>query len=165
MERKWIKLDENKFSLVAGNKTLGEMQISTKTTALTATCKIGEEDFTIKRTGFWKSAVEMLDSKGGLVAKTHNEKWYANSLILEYGNKKYKIILHNNPLAEYAIIDEGQTLLSYGLHSDSGKIGIKITVNKDHSHLLFDLLLWYLFVPIVIENTGDDFGFLLLMIA
>lgn len=165
MERKWTKLDENKFSLTVDEKKVGEMHISTGSTSMQATCKIGNEDFTIQRTGFWKSTVEILDDKGKLVAKTYNEKWYANSSILEFGNKKYKLILHNNPMAEYAIMDEGKTMLSYGLNAESGKITVKINVAQVDSNLLFDFLLWYLFVPIVSENTGDNFLFQLMLTA
>lgn len=163
MERKWTKLGENTFSLIVGGIKAGEMKISLSSTALQATCKIGTENYTIQRIGFWNNTVEVRDDKGTVIAKIYNEKWYANSYQLEYENKKYKLVLHNNPLAEYAIMDGKKALLSYGLHTDNAKIAIRITVDKYETNLLFDFLLWYLFVPIAIENIGDDllFEFLL----
>ena len=162
MDRKWITKELNHYFLDVDGKNVGEMQISPSSTAHIANCKLGEFEFTIRRTGFWKSNIEILDSNKRTFGKVYNEKWYANSSILEFKNKKYKIILRNNPLAEYVIFDKDKDLLAYGIKTDQKGIVIQITAEEE-SDLVLDFLMWYLFAPIVIETTGDNFIFHLLL--
>ena len=62
-------------------------------------------------------------------------------------------------MAEYVIFDAKNEILSYGLDTQNGKASVRINSNSEESELLFDFLLWYLFLPIANENMGDDFGF------
>lgn len=165
MTRKWDKLGESKYSFSVDNNKIGEMEIILNSIDSKATCQIRNEKFIIKRTGFWKSSIEIMNSNEETVAKTYFEKWYANSSVLEYGDKKYKLIVHNNPLAEYSIIDGNKNLIAYGLNTDTdnGKVNVKITSESISADFLFDFLLWYLFVPIATENMGDSFTFQMLM--
>lgn len=165
MTKNWNKLEENRYAFIVDNKKVGEMSLEPKSLQSAAICRIGGDNFTIKRTGFWKSRVEISDKDGMVVAKTYSEKWLANSSILEYDGKKYKLLLRNNPLAEYAIMDGEQTVLAYGLQHDKETVSVRIAGDLANSDVLFDFLLWYLFVPIVVENSGDDFVFQLLLTA
>jgi hypothetical protein len=165
MTRKWDKLEERRYSFSVDNKNVGEMEITLNSNDSKANCRIGNEEFIIKRTGFWKSSIEIMNMKEETVAKTYFEKWYANSSVLEYGDKKYKLIVHNNPLAEYSIIEGNKNLIAYGLSTDNGKVNVKITMENSTTDFLLDFLLWYLFVPIATENMGDSFTFQLLMNA
>ena len=163
MTREWSKLGESKYYFSVDNNKIGEMEITLNSFDSKATCQIGDEKFIIRRTGFWKNSIEIVNSKEEVVVKTYFEKWYANSSVLEYGGKKYKLIIHNNPLAEYSITDGGNNMIAYGLHTGNKKIGVKITCDNNNKDFLLDFLLWYLFVPIATENIGSSFTFIMLL--
>jgi hypothetical protein len=159
--KKWEKTGEGKYSFSVNDKVAGNMEISFNSLNRKAVSNIGRDEITIRRTGFWKSSVEISGRDGQLIAKTYNDKWYANSSILEYKDKKYKLAIRNNPLAEWVIIDNSEDLLAYGLTTDNGRVSVRITSIKDGDDYLLDFLLWYLFVPIATENSGDTFLFLM----
>lgn len=163
MEKKWNKIKQGKFVFTINNATIGEMAISSKSLSSKAICTVGNEKFTIQRTGFWKNALEVIDNSGKIIAKVYNEKWYVSSSILEYKNKKYKIILRNNPLAELVIFDKEAALLSYGIKNDKKEIKVQICMTKETNEVLFDFILWYLFVPIISEQSDDNFIFQMLL--
>lgn len=163
MEKKWVKIGEGKFSLIVDDNLFGEMEISSKSMNSKAICTIENEKFTIKRTGFWKNNVEILDNSGKEIARIYNEKWYVSSSILDYQNKKYKIVLRNNPLAELVILDQEIELLAYGLKTDNKEIKMQISMNKKNTDMFLDFILWYLFAPILAENTDDIFVFQMLL--
>lgn len=163
MEKKWMKINEGKFSLIVNNTIIGDMEISSKSTASKAICTLGEQKFTIQRTGFWKNNLEVLDYSGQILAKVYNEKWYVSSSILDYKNKKYKIILRNNPLAEFVILDQEIELLAYGLKTENKEIKVQISMNKNTTDSFFDFIVWYLFAPIIAENADDNFVFQMLL--
>lgn len=163
MEKKWMKINEGKFSLIVNNTIIGDMEISSKSTASKAICTLGEQKFTIQRTGFWKNNLEVLDYSGQILAKVYNEKWYVSSSILDYKNKKYKIILRNNPLAEFVILDQEIELLAYGLKTENKEIKVQISMNKNTADSFFDFIVWYLFAPIIAENADDNFVFQMLL--
>jgi len=165
MTRAWEKIEEGHYVLKVEGSKVGEMHIKQQAIDSQADCQINGVPFTIHRTGFWKSTVEVLDQDGKIIAKTYSEKWYANSSILENGSNKYKLLLHNNPLAELAIMDGQKTLLAYGLNADKGKINITTTGEMDHSSFVLEFLLWYLFAPIAAASMGDDFIFHMLLTA
>lgn len=163
MEKKWKKISTEKYALILDNVSIGEMEISSKSTASKAICSIGEQKFTIQKTGFWKNDVEVLDNSGELIAKIYNEKWYVSSSILDYKNKKYKIKLRNNPLAELVLLDEKNELLAYGIKAEKEGIKVQISMQQKNTDVFFDFILWYLFMPIVIENTDDNYVFQMLL--
>jgi hypothetical protein len=118
---------------------------------------IENKRFTLKYNGFWKSNFEIKDENDVVILKSYTEKWFAHSTILEYKDKKLKLQIRNNPLAEYVIFDDDKELLAYGLYIDNGKASVKIATNSND--YLLDYLLWYLFVPIAQENIGEHFVF------
>ena len=103
------------------------MEIARGTSERKSTALIHDKEFQIKKTGFWKSHLEISDKNGQIIAKVYSEKWYANSYILEFEDKKYKLLVRNNPLAEWTIQENDLDLLSYGLTTDNGKPSIKIS--------------------------------------
>lgn len=165
MSKKWEKTEKNLYTFYIDNYKVGEMQIAPQSLSTKANCEIGHEQFQIKRTGIWKTTVEVSNKAGIVVAKTYNEKWFANSAVLEYGGKKYKLLLHNNPMAEFAIMDEDKVLLAYGLQMENKKPTVLIKGDESQNNPLLDFLLWYLFMPIASENADDNFTFLLLLSA
>lgn len=116
-----------------------------------------EEVFELERTGFWKSNVQ-ISQGGSVVLKTYPEKWYANTSIVEFKEKKYRLVIRNNPLAEFAITDNGADVLVYSLTTQNNELQVKIT-SAGTVHPIFDFLLWYLFLPVATENFGDNYFF------
>jgi hypothetical protein len=161
MGKIWSKIRETKYTFFIENKEIGTLEFIPNSSDIKAIAKIGDNEFTINRTGFWKNTIEITEQTKGIVAKAYAEKWYANSMALEFKNKKYKLLIRNNPLAEWAIIDGNNDLLAYGLNTrDEDKtVSIKIAGSEINQDYLLDFLLWYLFVPIATENMGDNLTF------
>lgn len=159
MKKKWQKTAEGRYSFLFNDKEIGHMEIDLKSSDTKAIFKTGDNDFILRRTGLWKTSLEISDGKGIVISKASVEKWYANSYSLEHHGKKYKLMIRNNPLAEWVILENSKELLSYGIDVDNGQILVKITSGKGNQDSLLDFLLWYLFLPIVNENSGEDFLF------
>jgi hypothetical protein len=158
--KSWTKIGEAHYAFSLDDKHEGTLKISPNSKDSKAIIKIGQEDFTIRRVGFWKTAVEITDKTNTNIGKLYGEKWYAHTFVLDYKGTKYKLVIRNNPLSELAIMQENKLVLAYGL--DAGeRIQVKITSSENHQDYLLDCLLWYLFVPIATENMGDDFTFVM----
>ena len=163
MTKTWKKTNEGTYVFAVANQEVGTMEVSYASLERKAICHIKDKDFIIKRIGFWKSTIEISNPAGEVIAKIYPEKWYANSWAFDYNEKKYKVTVRNNPLAEYAILDDSNELAAYGLTTENGKITVRITTSGHSKDFLFDFLLWYLFVPIATENMGDSFAFSMLV--
>lgn len=161
--RKWVKGENSVFTLWDNNQQIGTMEIARGTSDRKATVLIQDKEFQIKKTGFWKSHLEIAGKNGQIIASVYSEKWYANSYILEFEDKKYKLLVRNNPLAEWTIQENDHDILSYGLTTDKGKPSVKISSMDSVPNYLFDFILWYLFLPIATEQGADDATFLLLI--
>ena len=160
MQKRWIKNADFDYSLLIDEIESGRMAIQFQTIGNNATFNIGESEFKLNRTGFWKSTIEITDAAGRIILKTYPEKWYANSSIIDFEDKKYQLVIRNNPMAEFVIKENDQDMLAYGLDSEDGKLKVRITTSKE-SNMILDFLLWYLFVPIANENFGESYLFLL----
>lgn len=164
MNKHWTNIGENTYALLRGDIEVGKFKFF-NTLNSKAVAESKENEFHFKRISFWKNTVEISDKAGLIIAKIFSEKWYASSYILEYNNQHYKVVLRNNPLAEYVIIDNETEILAYGLTTHQGKAIVRINSNADEINILFDFILWYLFRPIAIENTGEDVNFLIVATA
>lgn len=160
MTKHWKKNSDNNYSFFVNEKEEGNLEINFGSNERTATAKIKGNEFIVKRTGFWKSTIEITNLNGLKVLTTDYEKWYANSWVLNYKDHDYKLLVRNNPLAEWAILDGDTDVLAYGLTTGNGKAALKITGTSDTDYL-FDFILWYLFVPIATENSGDNYFFIM----
>jgi hypothetical protein len=163
MTKHWKKTVEGNYTFYVDNYEAGAMEIFYATLERKAICRIESNEFVIKRTGFWKSTIEINNETEQAIARVYPEKWYASSWTLEYNDNLYRLIVRNNPLAEWAILDNSLEVAAYGLSTDNGKIRVRITTSDPTSDYLFDFLLWYLFVPIATENMGDSFAFFMLV--
>jgi hypothetical protein len=164
MDRKWMKQSDTRYTFSLEGQERGVMEIQRNTMSGKAHCTLDGGSFTIQRTGFWKSSMEVTDEKGNLVVKVSPEKWYASSWKVSSQGKTYQLKVRNNPLAEYVLIDSGKDILAYGLAST--KEGLRLKISDSGSHdLIFDFLLWYLFIPVANENFAGDYLFLLMAVA
>lgn len=161
--KKWIKTDKSGFTFWDDNKEIGTMKIALGTLERKATAKLEGQSIEIKKTGFWKNNIELRDINGRAIGKVYAEKWYANSFVLEHKNKKYKLFARNNPLAEWVLQDASKDILAYGLTTRGGKVCVSIKTASEKSNYLFDFILWYMFLPIAMEQSADDLTFLMLI--
>jgi hypothetical protein len=163
--KKWIKTGESNYAFIVNDKERGQMIFHPQTIASKADIVLDGNNYLLQRKGFWKTQLELLDGNGFSLMRTYHEKWYAHSSVLEYESKKYKLLVRNNPLAEWAILDNNKEWLAYGLTADKGTTGVKITSAAENNDWLLDFLLWYLFVPVAQENSGDNAAFFMMTIS
>jgi hypothetical protein len=161
MEKTWHKTGEGSYTLLVDGQEMGQLAMKANGSSGKAVGKLSGREFTIQRTGFWKTGLEIAATTGPLIARTYQEKWYAKAAVLDYQNKKYQLVMRNNPLAEWAILDQKKVVLAYGLTADNGRVAARITTSDHQTDYLLDFILWYLFVPLASEDGGDDFLMLL----
>lgn len=159
----WKKVGESTYAFYKHDEKIGEMAIQMPSFERNATLRIEGTSYVLNHTGFWKNNIEIQDDAGNIVLKTYTEKWYANASVIEFDNKKLKLIVGNNPFAEYAVIDGDKEILAYGLYTDQGWVTARIQTSIHNKSYLLDFLLWYLFVPIAQENMGDSITFTMLL--
>lgn len=161
----WKMNGEGNFILYQDKEKIGTLTIHSNLFHRRAFLEIGTEKYNLKHSGFWKNHIEISDAEEKVILRTYAEKWYANTTTIAFDGKKLKLLIRNNPLAEYAIVDGDKELLSYGLETKDGKAVTKICKSILSKSYLLDFYLWYLFAPVARENMGDDLTFLLLSIA
>ena len=163
MDKHWKKYQDTAFIFFTDNNETGKMSINFGAVKKAATFNIGQNHYSIKQKSLWNSNLSITDTNEAEILKMYAEKWYANNWVIEYGGKRYKLSVRNNPLAEYVITEGNKEILAYGLQTDNGKVQVKITGTTGQSDFIFDFLLWYLFAPVALENMGDNTSFLLLL--
>jgi hypothetical protein len=163
--KNWKKIGEGNYALYKEENKLGSLSIQTNLFERKATLDCNNQTFNLRHIGFWKNNIEITDANGNVVLKTHTPKWYANTTIIEFEGKQLQLLIRNNPLAEYAILDGEKEILAYGLDVKEGKAITRIQTEIHNKSYLLDFYLWYLFVPVAQENMGDDLTFLLLATA
>lgn len=165
MTKQWTPSGENTHTLsIDGTPCATVERLHTKD--IQAIVTIGDTRYTIAQPGFWKRHIEITDHTGMLIARAEYEKWYAHAMTLRYQNTTYKLVIRNNPLAEWALLGaDSTTLLAYALQTKSGKPSLSITTLLPENDLLLDCLLWYLFAPIAMENDTDSSTLLLILAA
>jgi hypothetical protein len=160
MKKQWIKKDEFNYAFLIDGAQIGTMEIHFSTAASKAICTISDKQFEINRTGFWKSNLEITDSNNAIVLKAYPEKWYANTSIIEWETNRCKLIVRNNPLAEFVVTtNDDHDMLAYSLATENREVKIRISTTGNPDTIL-DFLLWYKFLPIANENFGDAYSFL-----
>ncbi|MDH4473352.1 MAG: hypothetical protein QE487_12160 [Fluviicola sp.] len=160
--KQWKKTQEGVYEFLVNDQQIGVMNIAQAKMERKAVVQMQAQSFTIKRAGFWKSSISITDQQDLSVAEIYPTKWYSKSYTMDYNGKKHRISARNNPLAEWVIKEDDVELMAYGLETVDGKIAVKITSSETTDHF-FDALLWYLFLPIAAENSGDDVTFLMLI--
>jgi len=160
--KQWIKTQNGVYEFRVNEQKIGTMNIAQATMKRKAIVQLQDQTFTIKRTGFWKSSISITDQHEVSVAEIYPTKWYANSYTMDFNGKHYSLSARNNPLAEWVISEGKSELIAYGLQAMDGKVFVKIT-GSETSDYLFDALLWYLFLPIAMENGGDNLFFIMLL--
>lgn len=159
----WQKESPLVYRFLVDGEPVALMKLNPSLADQPASLHIGDEIYTIRRTGFWKNSVELSDARQQLVARVYPDKWYAHNSSMDYRGHSWKLVTRNNPLAEFVIRSGEQDLLAYGLEPLDGEVNIRITRANDAIDPLLDGLLWYLFLPVAAENSGDHLTFTMLM--
>lgn len=161
---RWEQQSQTNFTLYDGGQLIGEMKMDYATLQQQAQCTMNGQQFIIRRTGFWKTGVEMVETGSDkMLLQAAPKKWYSNRLDVSAEGENVELKIWNNPLAEWALEKDGQTVLAYGLSTDEGRAGVRIRAAMDHVSLHYHFLLWYLFFPVALENGGSDLPFYFLL--
>lgn len=163
--KNWKKSAEGKYILCLQDEKMGEMVIENGLFRKSAVISQNNQIYRLKHAGFWKSNIEITDANDQVLLKSQTEKWYSNSATIEFEGKKFRLVIRNNPLVEYAIFDGDSEILTYALDVFKGKATTRIQTSMHHRSCLLDFYLWYLFMPIAQEYIVDDGTFLLLATA
>ena len=161
MLKNWQKIDNNSYDLIIDGIEVGQLKLNRSSNQSLAEIILLGKTLKIYRTGFWKSNIEISDNEDKVISKIYGEKWYGTSYIVEFYDRTLRLIVRNNPLAEWAIFEGEELILAYGLDTTNGKVGLKVTqsennkINEENDYIL-DFLLWYLFIPIATENSSDN---------
>lgn len=162
---KWEKKSDSGFAFKKDENQIGEITIAQNAFEKKAGIVLNNNNYHLKHTGFWKNDIQIVDDSGRLVLKTYAEKWYSSKTIIAFEERQLKLIIRNNPMAEYVIMDGDKEILSYGLITAEKQIVTRIQTTLANKSYLLHFYLWYLFEPIARENMGDDLTFLLLLCA
>lgn len=155
----WTKTPDATYLLSNQEELLGELRLQHYSNCSLAVGRVRGREIQIRRVGFWKSRVEITDSFGQVLLEMQPQKWHGDAYVVRARGQEYCLRLRNNPLAEYVIGQGEQELLTYGLTLENRLAGVRISHNPDYSgEPLFelDLLLWYLFLPMVEESFGQQ---------
>jgi hypothetical protein len=147
------------YHLTEGDKVLLTLTINYKSSSLRAECTSAKRAFFIHKEGIWKNRTVLKNEYGYKIGQMYYEKWHSDNGIVEIDDKKFRYLFRNNPLAEIAVFNEGETepVVACGLATVSGQTTVKINHNgefedADMKYMLFALT-WYLFLPVAQENT------------
>lgn len=163
--RRWTENTPGNYSLLEGNKTMATMQVIAHNMAQLAHAKCNGRNYTIEKTGFWKTNIEVKDENGHVLMHLKPEKWYSSSYLLTYEGDELNVTVRNNPLVEYNITCNGHEQARYKLSVVDGSHEAITEVENPSGNLLFDCLLWYIFLPITKENTaGGEAADVLVMV-
>lgn len=155
MKALWKKKDELHYVLELNEMDVLELRYPKHQFESTCSLHLGTKTYQLTTSGFWKKSIQLKDDRGELIAKAQTESWRAHTMKLEIGGRIFQLVLRNNPLAEWAVLDGTETMLSYGLNAEKNEVAIHIHMGKEAENLLLHGLLWFLFHPIAKENSSD----------
>jgi len=153
-QKNWNKTSHGNYSFTINGEERGRLNVIR--TAGLATAVIDGRGFTIKSRGFLKLFLEVTDEAGQTVLKLTQDSWLASRWELVYNFKRYKLVLNNFPLAQYVVSENGREILSYGLRTKKFRPYLHIESETSERDMLLDFVLWFLYAPVVQENSGDD---------
>lgn len=156
MKKEWRKADANKFEFLVNDQRIGSMTFNPKKITHPATFDLHGEEFSIHRTGFWKTRFEIRDKHNLVIASSKPNSWLGNSYLLQKDSKSYTLKLRNKPLAQWVIFDGAVELLYYGLSNQEKKASLLIGGQPKQQDYMFDMILWFLFEPIIHESLDNN---------
>ena len=156
MKKVWKKVDKHQYELWVNDQRIGSMTLSPNKMKEPATFDLHGEQYSMHRTGFWKTRFEIRDKHDLVIASSKPNSWLGNSYLLQKDSKSYALKLRNKPLAQWAIFDGAIELLYYGLNNQEKKASMLIGGQLKQQDYMFDMILWFLFEPIIHESMDDN---------
>ncbi len=154
--KNWNKTGELSYVLKRNGVDAGEVKFPESSLVRVATFETETEKYTLERRGLLKIALEINNGKGKPVLNAVQEKWYKNSYDVNFGARKLKMVIRNNPLAEFALLNNNEREInSYGLKVKDKKPFIEMKGEEEENNVLFDFLLWSLIKPAANESCGN----------
>lgn len=154
--KNWNKTGERSYKLSRNGIDAGEVKFPQNSLVKVAVFETENEKYTLERRGLMKLELEINNGAGKPVLNAVQEKWYKNSYAVNFGAKKLKLVLRNNPLAEYTLLNNNEKEInSYGLKVKDRKPFVEMKSTDNENDVLFDFLLWSLLHPVAHENCGN----------
>ncbi len=147
----WTKIAASEFHLKQNETVLAAMKIR----GGKADCQIGGRNFKIRTKGFWDNQIELADAQGQILTTIKPVSWFGSRCQFRLYGDDYQLIVRNNPLAEYAVQQNGRDVVAYGLKTKDSRAVAAISAHREKVLLELDLLLWYLFYAVAMGETGD----------
>ncbi len=164
MENSWKNNKDGSFTLIRNGNQSGVYNGADRSKSCTALITLENRQYKIRRTGFWKTDILLLDDREKEIISVKPSSWYGSSYKLTFESQTYSLKIKNNPLAEWSLYKDHLLQLAYGLKTGDGKSGLSIREDHD-SPVWFHYLLWYLIKPVIVENTDDEMMLLLVAAA
>ncbi len=147
----WTKISENHFHLSQRETVVASMTRQQDYFE----CRIGGRLRYLRRKGFWGNQLQLTDEQGQVLAWLKPASLTGASYRFRLCGREYRLVVRNNPLAEYVIREDGRDLVAYGLKTGNGRVAAVITDHRREKLYELDLLLWCLFHPVAQAETGD----------
>lgn len=154
-QKNWSKITHSNYNFTIDGEQKGTLNIIRY--GKEAEAILNGKRYTIKSKGFLKLFLEVFDEAGQTVLKLTQDSWLASRWDVLYNFKRYRLVLRNFPLAQYVILDNGKEILSYGLKTQKYKPFLHIESETSERDLILDFVLWFLYAPVIQENSNDDF--------
>lgn len=162
-EKSWTKNKKGSYIFTVNGVEKGIMKVSSNT--LEASAELDGKKYKLKRLSYWKLNLVVTDETGKEVIKINQEKWFSSKWELTYNFKKYKLMLRNKLYSSYVILDGEHEILNYGMASKKCTPALKITGTTEEKDFILDFLVWYLYAPIYLEDSGDDLSWIVAAVA
>jgi hypothetical protein len=161
MNYTWLRTQEHSFTFVNGNSIVGKMRLASNELHAVAILQIGVKEVIIRKRGFWKSSFDLIDQSGKTIGTISNSNWFGSSMNFDLYGRHFAIVIRNNPMVEWAILESGKNVLAYGMAIDtnSGAVSVLIKQYDNEIDPLLHFVLWYFFHPIAQEQLGSGFNF------
>lgn len=159
--KQWVKTGEGHYLFKHGDEDLASLFIDYKSINRKALVTINDESFTIKQTSIWKNHMAITNASNNTIITIVPEKWYSSSFLVQWGLNNYQLKVRNNPLAEWVLQQDGKDVLAYGIKTSNSNVVTQITERATIPPIILHAILWYLFLPIALENTSDTLMFAL----
>lgn len=147
----WTKISDKESHLKQGDTLIATMKFQNRK----AECHIGERIFQIRKKGFWGNQVELSDENGQILSVLKPTNWFSSTCSFSLYGHEYQMIARNKPLVEYVVQQTGRDLLAYGLKVPQKTASAVITDSRQTKSYELDLLLWFLFAPVALSETGN----------
>lgn len=151
----WSRSDENAYNYTANGVTRGTLTITK--TGREADALIDGKLYKISSKGLLKFFLNVTDENDRTLLKITQDNWFTSKWEISFNHKKYRLQMKNLPLACYKVYDGEKEVLSYGLKTEKCKAVPDIKSNTAENELLLDFVVWFIFYPVLLENTDADF--------